>query len=383
MAQKNAPGCTKRRRTTMKKILQKKTYLPALIAVLVFAVGLSSCGAPSPSDVVTAEFNRLSKVESAQFAEELKTDGLGVVIPDDFLKQLQSFTFAAGEEIITEDTATVALTITTYDFGSVYTAVREKYLEEYYTRSNKNQTDKEVLQELFDAFFAAAADADFSYSKTLIFSLSKIDGKWALENLSEEESNAFGDALWGGLLSAMILSPANVVKEEFDAFIHENTAQLAEEMAAKSGIVYPDNIINMLKSVEYTLGAETINGDHASVDVSITTYDFGSVFLTSTEAYLKDYGSRLRSGDKAAENLSGEELAQEMFEAFFVAAPDAEFSRTEALTLSLSKTDGIWVLDALDENVSFSNAIWGGLLSAPEEMNEKMQDSAYVDSLMK
>jgi hypothetical protein len=364
----------------MNKMLSKVFYLAAMIAVLILAGALAACSAPTPSDVVKAEFDSFINEDVAQLAVDIDADEMGVAFPDSFLKKMQEFNYTLGEETITEDTATVAVTITTYDFGVVYPVAQETYFREDFSKIDYELSGEELTQGLFDAFFEAADDADFSYTETVTVPLSKVEGKWMMDDL--DENNPLTNALWGGLLTTAILSPADSVKMSLDVFIYQNASRFAKNASAGGIIVYPEDYLKMLQKLEYTLGAETIEGDHASVDLTIHTYDFHSLYLTSAETYLKGYVSRLKAGDKTASDLSDAELTREMYDVFFAAAPDAEFSYTETVTVFLSKADGAWVEDDPDTNKAFVNALWGGLQTAPDEMDEKMQDSAYVDSLM-
>lgn len=121
--------------------------------------------------------------------------------------------------------------------------------------------------------------------------------------------------------------------------------------------VLQDKLQDMLFSFEYAVSNEEIDGDTATVDVKIKTYDFGSIFQSSfMEAFPTLFAMAfIDSPDDLIEYKLNDILLQKLN------AAEADYERTVALTLTKGQ-DG-WIIDEYEEDGAFRNALTGGIVN--------------------
>lgn len=125
-----------------------------------------------------------------------------------------------------------------------------------------------------------------------------------------------------------------------------------------------NKLLNKMCDFDYTLGDATVNGDHASVPVTFTTYDIKGTFTSSMRSYLQNvYASALSTGTVPSQQ---DIVAQYFSELSTAIDALAEKSVTAQGTITLTKTDGNWTVDELDSTTA--NAMFGGIGDVPDEM---------------
>lgn len=123
-------------------------------------------------------------------------------------------------------------------------------------------------------------------------------------------------------------------------------------------------LLNKMCDFDYALGDATVNGDHASVPVTFTTYDIKGAFTSSMRSYLQNvYASALSIGTVPSQQ---DIVAQYFSELSTAIDALAEKSVTAQGTITLTKTDGNWTVDELDSTTA--NAMFGGIGDVPDEM---------------
>lgn len=120
-----------------------------------------------------------------------------------------------------------------------------------------------------------------------------------------------------------------------------------------------------LLDFDYEVGDETIDGDKATVEVSITTYDFGTAFEDAVGLYIKQGFAAALSG------ASQEELSK-MFSAALLDKVNAleEKEYTSTTTFNLTKQDGEWKLDELSKENQ--DSLLGGIISKVDSLNRSL-----------
>lgn len=118
---------------------------------------------------------------------------------------------------------------------------------------------------------------------------------------------------------------------------------------------------------EYKMGEETINGDEATVKVDITTYKIGDSFV----AGFKDFFSQAM--DLYNSNASDDQVSKVMADSLhkkLSALKKKEY--TKIATFHLSKEDGKWVVDEMDddENEAALDALTGGMITATDKLDD-------------
>ncbi len=125
-----------------------------------------------------------------------------------------------------------------------------------------------------------------------------------------------------------------------------------------------NKLLNKMCDFDYALGDVTVNGDHASVPVTFTTYDIKGAFTSSMRSYLQNvYASALSTGTVPSQQ---DIVAQYFSELSTAIDALAEKSVTAQGTITLTKTDGNWTVDELDSTTA--NAMFGGIGDVPDEM---------------
>ena len=112
------------------------------------------------------------------------------------------------------------------------------------------------------------------------------------------------------------------------------------------------------KAKSSKLGEEKVDGETATVDLTITTYPLGEIF---TNVLSELFSSNLEELGAMTE----EELTAYMDETLISNLDKAEKNFETDLTVTLKKQDGKWVVEESEE---FTNALTGGMLDFASSM---------------
>lgn len=125
-----------------------------------------------------------------------------------------------------------------------------------------------------------------------------------------------------------------------------------------------DTLAEKIFDFDYKLSDEKIDGDKATVKVSITTYDLGGAIEDFVSEYLTQAITLSFSGasDKQIEKLSETLLAKHM--------KKVEKDYNGTATIHLTKKDGKWQIDKFDDNGDFINALSGGVVESIKNIEE-------------
>lgn len=175
------------------------------------------------------------------------------------------------------------------------------------------------------------------------------------------------------------MTPSETVSAFLDAFKNEDEATLKQVYAGEANdflSAYEDGALDkdipkeLLDSLmakwydfDYKVNGETIaeDGKTATVDVTITTYDMTAVF---NNFYTEFMNRAMEQYSDNSNDVSKEEYTKMAYEVLQEEIDKATEKNYEGdATLSLTKTDGKWVVDKIDENnKEFLNVITGGLM---------------------
>ena len=125
---------------------------------------------------------------------------------------------------------------------------------------------------------------------------------------------------------------------------------------------FTDEVFPKLLEFDYEVLEEKIDGEKATVDVKITTYTLGDAFTAFfgdylTQAFALAFGD---ASDEAMESLAISLLKEK------IGAMEKTYSET--VTIALSQKDGAWVIDELDDDSPFVNAVLGGMIKSVETL---------------
>ena len=111
-------------------------------------------------------------------------------------------------------------------------------------------------------------------------------------------------------------------------------------------------LIDKVLEFDYEIGEESIDGDTATVELTITTYPLGDIFTTVL--------SELFSSDmEELASMTEDELMAWMDETLISQLDAAEKTYVTDVTVTLNQEDGQWVVQ---EDQEFSNALTGGMI---------------------
>ena len=134
-----------------------------------------------------------------------------------------------------------------------------------------------------------------------------------------------------------------------------------DEEAEDTGLtqVYEEQMVPKMLDFDYELSNEQIDGDKATVDVTVTTYSIGDAFT----AFFSDYISQafmLAFSDTSEEEMDA--LATTLLSGKLANLTEKNYEKTA--TLSLTKVDDKWVVDELATGSDIVDALTGGLVTS-------------------
>lgn len=148
--------------------------------------------------------------------------------------------------------------------------------------------------------------------------------------------------------------------EGFDMTKSTDTSDLPEGLA--------EQLTEKMFGFDYEIGEEAIDGESATVEVTIKTYDIGDAF----EDFMGEYVSQaLDLAMSGADEEKLTEVAMEIFAEKFDELSDKDYSAT--VKLPLEKTEDGWKVSQIDDDSDFLNALTGGMLDAVKKISESFE----------
>lgn len=167
-------------------------------------------------------------------------------------------------------------------------------------------------------------------------------------------------------------SPTAAVEKMIEATKTDDTEALKEVYSGEVEDVFEvtganseflEIIDERMREFDHKCSNEQIDGDKATVDVSITTYDSEEAYLEALDEYFGQiYGGNT---DTDAEKLIIEYMSKQ---------EKKDYEKT--VTIHLTKIDGKWMVDEFGDNDPYFDAINGGLISASEEIANSLGQSS-------
>ncbi|MHC1721581.1 MAG: hypothetical protein AB9836_00100 [Aminipila sp.] len=167
-------------------------------------------------------------------------------------------------------------------------------------------------------------------------------------------------------LSALKTEDAEQMSKLYAGEVSDMSFETAsDDMSDSYSEEFLETLVSKFKSFEYKTSNEVIDGDKATVDVTIKTYKIGDAFKTAISSYIQEGLALAFSG------ASDEEMNTLMEDQFNKAINEATFDYESTVQLSLTKTEDGWIIDEFDENnPEVFNALTGGLIDAITEYAE-------------
>ena len=108
---------------------------------------------------------------------------------------------------------------------------------------------------------------------------------------------------------------------------------------------------------DYTIGEERIDGENAEVDVTIKTYDFGTMMGQYLERAMSELMAAAFDGASQEEiDAMGKKILEEELDKL------TEKSYETTVPMKLKKVEGEWKVAKIEDDSEFLNAMFGGMI---------------------
>lgn len=199
-----------------------KKFAPVLAAALVAClclVLLPACSSPSPTDVVKTSLDAVKAQDAEALAENyagdasafqqelnssadaLNSEGMTdeqKAVAETFMQKMYDFDYTVGEETIDGDKATVKVTITSYDMGTAFEKAMSTYIEKAFAQALGGASQDSLEAMLYDELNKElGALTEKGHTADVDMTLTKVDGKWQLDEFSDDAADAFSGGLLG------------------------------------------------------------------------------------------------------------------------------------------------------------------------------------------
>ena len=155
-------------------------------------------------------------------------------------------------------------------------------------------------------------------------------------------------------------SPSDVLKADLENAKSSPEEILGEIEETGFGEKAMGQLIEKVLEFDYELGKETIDGDTATVETTITTYPFGQIFTNVVTNFITQAFAN-------AGNLSDEDMAKLMDDLLLDELEKAEKTYKKTVSIQLKLEEDKWVVQ---ETKEMSDALTGGMLSFADNMNQ-------------
>ena len=116
---------------------------------------------------------------------------------------------------------------------------------------------------------------------------------------------------------------------------------------------------------DYTIGEERIDGENAEVDVTIKTYDFGTMMGQYLERAMSELMAAAFDGASQEEiDAMGKKILEEKLDKL------TEKSYETTVPMKLKKVEGEWKVVEIEGDSEFMNAMLGGLVDVVKAFEE-------------
>lgn len=136
-----------------------------------------------------------------------------------------------------------------------------------------------------------------------------------------------------------------------------------EDKDPKMDKLFNEQLLPKMLDFEYEISNEKIDGDKATVDVNIKTYRLGDTISSFFGEYMSK-AFALAFLDVSEDRLNA--LAVSILSGKIADFKEKTFEKT--VTLQMSKKDGKWIVNEIEEGGDFIDAISGDLASSFENL---------------
>ena len=153
-------------------------------------------------------------------------------------------------------------------------------------------------------------------------------------------------------------SPSDALKADLEN-AKASPDEILGDMDDGFGAEATEALIDKVLEFDYELGEEKIDGDVATVELTITTYPFGDMF----NSIILDFISEAFANP----SMTDEEMNAALDQLLMDALDSADKTYSETVDVELAMVDGAWVVQ---EGDAWANALTGGMLDFANDAND-------------
>lgn len=131
------------------------------------------------------------------------------------------------------------------------------------------------------------------------------------------------------------------------------------------------SLINAIGDYDYVVNSEKEDGDKATVNVTITTYDFSEWISNSLTGAISEAFSLALAGDTSDEAIN--EAMNKVFKEQTDAVIAAGKTKSTTVDIICKKVDGNWEVDEQATGDALADALSGGMLSSMEGLESQLE----------
>lgn len=157
-----------------------------------------------------------------------------------------------------------------------------------------------------------------------------------------------------------------------DEIVDEDTSEESEtEIEQKLGTAMEEKLF----AFDYEVSNEVIDGDKATVDVTITTYDMGMATTSALGEYMSQAIGLAFAG---ASEEQMENLSMKLFLDKISALTEKDYTKT--VKVHLEKVDDEWRLSKFSDDEPIVDALSGGMQSAVNNFSEAFDETEDTET---
>ena len=159
-----------------------------------------------------------------------------------------------------------------------------------------------------------------------------------------------------------------VYADEDFSFIGEMDLESEDNTQPETDKVLNEKMLPKLLEFDYVVSNEQINEDKATVDVTVTTYNFGAAMTTFFSSYMTQ-AFALIFDDNAESKL--DKIGANLLTAEMDKLTEKNCEKTA--TITLTATEEGWVIDEIDDEGEVLDALTGGMVSSIKAIDEAFE----------
>ena len=147
----------------------------------------------------------------------------------------------------------------------------------------------------------------------------------------------------------------NPTREKLEPYIDSTDTSTFDEY----GIDIYDFFAHVFKRLDYTIDEIQIDGDTATATLTVSNVNLSAIVTEASEQFSENVLDYMEEIDMSSDTAM-QELMGKLFELIYETIDTTEDFNTTSLTITLTKTDGTWVIDDSSAE-AFISAMYGGM----------------------